>query len=179
MRLHGSRRNRCRGDRPGAGTRRGRPSRPCRIRDRRRHPGLDRAATRLTLPQSDSSYGVGHGRRKLRGFQDVAAARPPSLRQDEGGQGSRPRRLPPMSACGSCCARSWASTRARRSRTPTPSSSPSSHQGLANLAATFNPCCGKVGGPCFRHRRSPHRQEDDVGTIDKEQIAELRGGVRR
>src|SRR5215217_6768415 len=29
-----------------------------------------------------------------------------------------------MNASGSCCARNWASTRARRSRTPTPSSSP-------------------------------------------------------
>src|SRR5215211_7176846 len=84
-----------------------------------------------------------------------------------------------MNVSGSCCARNWASTRARRSRTPTPSSSPSSRQGLTNLAATFNPRCRKVGGPCFRHRISPHRLEDDMGTdmatIDEEQVAELLG----
>jgi hypothetical protein len=53
------------------------------------------------------------------------------------------------------------------------------NQGLANVGATFNPGCRKVSGPCSRHRISPHRLEDDMGTdmatIDEEQVAELLG----
>jgi hypothetical protein len=46
---------------------------------------------------------------------------------------------------------------------------------LANLAATFDLRCRKVVDASFGQQPSPHRQEDAMGTIEEDQLAELLG----
>ena len=81
-----------------------------------------------------------------------------------------PRRLRPMNASGSCCARSWASTRPGWCRTPTPGSSPSaprSGQPCGNVRSTSPQGRRRIlraaaiatppGGCHGNHRRGPAR----------------------